>query len=112
VPAVAHPNPATRCPWSSASPAPRQWIAGRYLVATTFVRFLQVRRVTLDPTPVNAEPGALAHQDGRLIAVAALSVRDGLIAHIHAIANPEKLADVASLLGAPTAPLLVLSPAG
>jgi hypothetical protein len=41
-------------------PAPRQPIAGRHLVATTFVRFLQVRRVTLDPTPVSAEPGALA----------------------------------------------------
>jgi RNA polymerase sigma-70 factor (ECF subfamily) len=86
-------------------PAPRRPVAGREQVATRFLRFLADHRVTLVPMPVNGEPGALAYQDGRLLAVIALSVRDGLIAHIHAIANPYKLAYAASLLEAGTNPI-------
>jgi RNA polymerase sigma-70 factor, ECF subfamily len=80
--------------------APRGLTSGRELVATLFLKFLQTRHVTLAPIPVNGEPGVLCYQDGRLIAVAALSIRDGLITHIHAIANPHKLAYVSSLLEA------------
>jgi RNA polymerase sigma-70 factor (ECF subfamily) len=86
-------------------PAPRRPVVGRDLVAPRFLQFLQDFRVTLVPMPVNGEPGALAYQDDRLIAVIALSVRDGLIAHIHAIANPYKLAYAASLLEAHTNPI-------
>jgi hypothetical protein len=53
----------------------------------------------LVPMPVNGEPGVLMYQDGRLLAVLALETRDGLITRIHGIANPQKIAYVASLLG-------------
>ncbi|MFL5760599.1 MAG: RNA polymerase sigma factor SigJ [Thermomicrobiales bacterium] len=84
--------------------APRELVCGREIVATRFLGFLRSRRVTLKPIPVNGEPGILAYQDGRLIAAVALVARDGLITHIHAIANPYKLAYVSSVLGdqAPT----------
>jgi hypothetical protein len=48
--------------------------------------------------PVNGEPGAIAYQDDRMIAVIAFTVRDGLITHLHGIANPYKLAYATSLL--------------
>jgi len=83
-------------------PAQRRPVVGRHRVATQFVAFLRARRVTLVPMPVNGESGALLYQDGRLIGVIALSVREGLIDHIHAIANPVKLAYAASLLGVST----------
>ncbi len=79
--------------------APRGLASGRETVATRFMGFLRGKQVTLEPIPVNGEPGILCYQDGRLIAVAALVVRDGLITHIHAIANPYKLAYVTSMLG-------------
>jgi RNA polymerase sigma-70 factor, ECF subfamily len=81
-------------------PAPRRLFTGRRLIAERFLRFLRGRRVTLAPMPVNGEPGVLAYQDGRLLAVIALEVRDGLVTHIHAIANPHKLAYVSSVLDA------------
>lgn len=85
-------------------PAPRRPIVGRDRVAPRLLQFLQAFRITLVPMPVNGEPGALAYQDERLIAVIALSIRNGLIDHIHAIANPYKLAYAASLLEAQTGP--------
>jgi hypothetical protein len=47
--------------------------------------------------PVNSQPGAFALHSGRVVAVFALTVRDGLVKHVHAIANPYKLAYVMSL---------------
>jgi RNA polymerase sigma-70 factor (ECF subfamily) len=92
-------------------PAARGLFAGRELVAARLLAFLRARRITLVATPVNGEAGALAYQDGRLLAVVALEVRDGLVTHIHAIANPHKLAYVSSNLravpepaGSPAAP--------
>jgi RNA polymerase sigma-70 factor (ECF subfamily) len=80
--------------------APRRPAVGRRQVAEQFLRFVRGFRVTLVPMPVNGEPGALALRDGRLIAVIALDTRDGLISRVHGIANPQKLAYVASLLQA------------
>jgi RNA polymerase sigma-70 factor (ECF subfamily) len=80
-------------------PAPRQPIVGHERVAATLLTFLRASRVTLASMPVNGEPGVLAYQDGRLVAVIALEARDGLITHLHAIANPQKLAYVSSILG-------------
>jgi len=74
------------------------------------VGFLQKFQVTLVPIPVNGEPGVLAYKDGDLRAVIALSYRDGLIDHIHAIVNPYKLAYAASLLDVQTAPPRVTAP--
>ena len=81
--------------------APREPIVGRQRVATIFLAFLRSQQIELVPMPVNGEAGALAFRDGRLYAVLAFSVRDGLIDHIHAIANPAKLAYAASLLDVP-----------
>ena len=84
--------------------APLRPIVGRDRVAPRLLRFLRAFRVRLVPMPVNGEPGVLAYQEDRLLAVIALSIRDGLIDRIHAIANPSKLAYVASLLDARTVP--------
>jgi RNA polymerase sigma-70 factor (ECF subfamily) len=85
-------------------PGPRQPTVGRENVAHRFVQFLQGYRIALVPMPVNGEPGMLAFQDGFLGAVIALSYRDGLIAHIHAVSNPYKLAYAASVIGAEIRP--------
>jgi RNA polymerase sigma-70 factor (ECF subfamily) len=80
-------------------PAPRDVASGREVIANRFIGFLRAQGVTLAPMPVNGEPGFLCYQDGRLVGVAALSTSNGLITHIHAIANPYKLAYVSSVLG-------------
>jgi len=79
--------------------APRQAVTGRERVARLFQRNVVDAGITLAPMPVNGEAGAVGLQDGRLVAVIALTERDGLIHHIHAIINPYKLAYVTSLLG-------------
>ncbi len=81
----------------------RRPIVGRSNVARGLLGFLQKLQVELVPIPVNGEPGVLAYQHGRLMAVIALSYHDGLIDHLHAIANPYKLAYAASLLDVPIA---------
>jgi RNA polymerase sigma-70 factor (ECF subfamily) len=78
--------------------APREPVVGRQQVAERFLRFVKDYRVKLVPMPVNGEPGALALRDGRLISVVVFEARHGLITRIHGIANPHKLAYVASLL--------------
>jgi RNA polymerase sigma-70 factor (ECF subfamily) len=92
-------------------PAPLGPAVGRRHVAQRFLGFLRAFRVTLVPMPVNGEPGALAYQDDRLMAVISLSIRDGLVDQIHAIANPYKLAYAASLLEAQTIPPTATAPA-
>jgi RNA polymerase sigma-70 factor (ECF subfamily) len=81
-------------------PAPQQAVAGREHVAETFLRFMRTFEVRMRPMTVNAEPGLLLFQGERLIGVAVLESRDGLITRIHGIANPQKIAYVASLIGA------------
>jgi RNA polymerase sigma-70 factor (ECF subfamily) len=78
--------------------APRRPVVGRRQVAAVFLRFVRDFQVILVSMPVNGEPGVLALQDGRLVAVIAFETREGLISRVHAIANPHKLASVASLL--------------
>ena len=91
-------------------PASRRPVVGRRNVAQRFLQFVRGFRITLVPIPVNGEPGVLAYQDDRLVGVIALSIRDGLIAHLHAIANPYKLAYAASLLDAQTVPPTATAP--
>jgi RNA polymerase sigma-70 factor (ECF subfamily) len=79
-------------------PGPRHPIVGRVRVAKALLQSLRARHVTLTPMPVNGQPGAIALREGRVAAVFALTVQDGLIRHIYAIANPYKLAYVTSLL--------------
>ncbi|MBV8528922.1 MAG: RNA polymerase sigma factor SigJ [Candidatus Dormibacteraeota bacterium] len=75
-------------------PAPRERIVGRQRVAEGLLWFLDTFGVTLESMPVNAGPGALALQDGEIIAVLTFEVRDRLITAIHSVANPEKLTHV------------------
>jgi RNA polymerase sigma-70 factor, ECF subfamily len=90
--------------------APLRATVGRRNVAQRLLGFLRGFGVSLVPIPVNGEPGVLAYQDDRLMAVIALSIRDGRIDHLHAIANPHKLAYAASLLGAQTIPPSATAP--
>src|SRR5438309_8337445 len=80
--------------------APREAVAGSESVAMRFLRFVEGFGVRLSPMAVNGEPGVLCFQEDRLMAVIAFETRDGLITRIHSIANPHKLAYVASLLDA------------
>ncbi|MGC4190088.1 MAG: hypothetical protein QM589_02480, partial [Thermomicrobiales bacterium] len=82
-------------------PAPLHRIVGRDRVASQFLRFLRGFDATLVSMPVNAEPGVLVFQAGRLLGVIAFEIRDHVIVQIHAIANPRKLGYVASMLGVP-----------
>jgi RNA polymerase sigma-70 factor (ECF subfamily) len=79
-------------------PGPRQPIVGRLRVARSLLQALRAGHVTLVPMPVNGQPGAIALRDGQVAAVFALTIQDGLIKHIHAIANPYKLAYVTWML--------------
>jgi RNA polymerase sigma-70 factor (ECF subfamily) len=99
---VLDPNVVGHADSGGLAPAARRPIVGRNNVAKGILGFQRDAHLTLVPMPVNGEPGVLSFRDGRLAAVVALSVRDGLIAHIHAIVNPDKLAYAASLLGVPT----------
>ena len=80
--------------------APRVPVSGRENVAPRFLRFLELFAARLAPMAVNGEPGVLVFHEDRLLAVIAFETRDGLITRIHSIANPRKLAYVASLLAA------------
>lgn len=84
--------------------APREAVAGREQVATTLLAFLRSWKVTLVPMAVNGEAGAIAYRRGQVLAVLAFESRDGLITRINAIANPQKLAYVRSLLDARQGP--------
>jgi RNA polymerase sigma-70 factor, ECF subfamily len=79
-------------------PGPHQPIVGRVRVARSLLQALKAGHVTLVPMLVKGQPGAIAMRDGRVAAVFALTVQDGLIQHIHAIANPYKLAYVTWML--------------
>ena len=59
---------------------------------------IAVRAAAKATTTGEREPGAVAPRDGRVISVIAFETRDGLITRIHAMANPHKIAYVASLL--------------
>ena len=80
--------------------APRAAVSGRENVASRFLRFLEAFKARLSPMQVNGEPGVLVFHEDRLLAVIAFETKDGLITRIHSIANPQKLAYVASMLGA------------
>jgi hypothetical protein len=67
------------------SPVACWQLASRAPVAKTPLQFVMAGHINFAPMPINGEPGATA-------------LRNGLSKHIHAIANPYKLAHVASLL--------------
>jgi RNA polymerase sigma-70 factor (ECF subfamily) len=57
--------------------------------------------VTLVSQLINGQPGVLGFRDQELVAMVIFKLRDGLIADIHAIADPQKLAFAASQMPAP-----------
>jgi len=80
---------------------PRLPTSGRDRVVSTLQWFLRTQRPVLAPMPINGEPGVVAIVDGQLLAVIAFETEGGLISRIHAVANAQKLAYVASVLGLP-----------
>ncbi len=70
-------------------------IVGADNVAVNVVRFFgPSTALTLVSHPVNGEPGILGFSERRLAAIVTLSLRDGLISHIHAVADPTATAFV------------------
>lgn len=66
---------------------------GNRAVARVALGFLGPRSgITLVSQPVNGRPGTLAFRDGALAAILVFGLRDGLIADIHGIIDPRKLA--------------------
>ena len=80
--------------------AARVPLVGREQVAKGLLGFLRAFNATLQPMKVNGEQGALVLQDDKLMGIVSIEIRDGLIVHLRAIANPYKLAYAASLLDA------------
>jgi RNA polymerase sigma-70 factor (ECF subfamily) len=72
--------------------AARRPRVGRDRVATNLLRNVTGRGVEFRVADVNGEPGLVGVWEGRIVAAVVLFTRNGLIHHIHAILNPEKLA--------------------
>ena len=82
-------------------PAPRDRVVGASNVAQRLLWWLKAFGVTLLPMPVNGGPGAIAIQEGDVMAAIAIDIADGRITALHSVANPEKLAYVRAALGEP-----------
>jgi RNA polymerase sigma-70 factor (ECF subfamily) len=96
--AVLDPEVAGQTDSGGAVPAPRMRIVGRERVAQLLLAWLEGWQVTLVSMPVNTAPGALALVDGQVVAALALTIGNGVITEIHAVANPDKLEYVKSML--------------
>jgi RNA polymerase sigma-70 factor, ECF subfamily len=74
-------------------------VVGRKRIARGAMWYLGPRfGTTLVSVPTPGDPSVLALRDGRAVALITLTVRDGLIAHAHAVADPAKLAPVTAAL--------------
>ncbi len=74
-------------------------IVGRKQVARGAMRYLGPRLgTTLVSVPTPGDPSVLALLDGRAVALITLTIRDGRVAHAHAVADPAKLAPVTAAL--------------
>jgi RNA polymerase sigma-70 factor (ECF subfamily) len=72
---------------------------GRDRVARGALRFVGPDSgVTLLSLPVGPEPTVVGLRDGEVVVVLTLAVRDGRIDHIHALADPEALAQITAAL--------------
>ena len=77
-------------------PALARALHGRARVARTLIAWtrqgLQVGGGSLRAVQINGQPGALGlDRDGRVVAVMALDVVDGVVAGVRSVVNPEKL---------------------
>jgi RNA polymerase sigma-70 factor (ECF subfamily) len=74
-------------------------VVGRKRVARGAMRYLGPNfGTTLVSVPTPGDPSVLALLDGRAVALITLTIRDGFIAHAHAVADPAKLAPVTAAL--------------
>ena len=74
-------------------------VCGRDRVARGALRYLGPDSgTTLVSVPTPGDPSVLALRDGEVVALVTLTVDDGLVDHIHAIADPAKLAPVTAAL--------------
>ncbi len=72
---------------------------GQDTVGQSVIRFFgSASGTTMIAREINGEPGIIAFRDGTVAAVLALSVRQGLITRVYAVADPRKLAQVKRVL--------------
>jgi RNA polymerase sigma-70 factor (ECF subfamily) len=93
------------------APAVREPVAGRVRVARFLAGLVRQGRrfeLRIDPVTVNGSPGlTVRDRDGLLLDLLAVDLRDGLVAEVRSILNPDKLRhlgpvrNAAELLGGP-----------
>ena len=63
------------------------------------VRQAHRTEITLEPTQVNGEPGAIARtKDGKIASVLSMQIADGQIVSLRSVVNPDKLAHLAPVV--------------
>jgi RNA polymerase sigma-70 factor (ECF subfamily) len=73
-------------------------VSGREKVGPRLLAFFGPQtHTTLVSVPVNGEPGILASRDGSVFALTVLTVKNGLVEHIHSIADRRQLAYLSPL---------------
>jgi RNA polymerase sigma-70 factor (ECF subfamily) len=77
-------------------------VAGATEVAAGILRYLgPPASPTLLHLPVGDQAGIVALRDHRVLALVLLTIEDGLVAHVHALAGPAPRAAVTAILGLP-----------
>jgi RNA polymerase sigma-70 factor, ECF subfamily len=72
---------------------------GHQMVGRAVIRFFgSASGTTMIAREINGEPGIIAFRDGTVAAVLALSLRQGLITRVYAVADPRKLERVKRVL--------------
>jgi RNA polymerase sigma-70 factor (ECF subfamily) len=87
---VLHPDVVLRADAGAGALGPSQMVRGARAVAGQALRFAPIGR-NARPALVNGSPGLIAVLDGRPMAVLAVTTRDGAIAEIDILADPERL---------------------
>lgn len=75
-------------------------VTGREAVAAGLLQFLGPNSATtLLSLPLGGRAGVVALREGRAVTIVTLTIQDGRVAHIDALADPAKLAPLAAVLG-------------
>jgi RNA polymerase sigma-70 factor (TIGR02957 family) len=89
-------------------PAARRLIHGAEKVARAAVvigsRYVEGAEVRAEYLDLNGEPGLAVYADGELLAAGGLRLRDGKVAEVWVVRNPEKLTSVRGRSGRPGPP--------
>jgi RNA polymerase sigma-70 factor, ECF subfamily len=74
-------------------------VVGRHAVAAGVLAYLGPHAgTTAVSLPTGRQPSVAVLRDNRVVAVVTLTIRDGLVHHIHALADPVKLAPITATL--------------